>query len=244
LPPRGSRTRRAHRDRVIRLADAPAELAASFAHADRLKIEEVFPPTAIRRLSETEDTTEVVSLFLDKTEGITPQHLSVHFGYFSRIQEWALVLVPALFFVLGQAIGPVVGRSALRLVSGASARLHVGRWDRLPRTHESGVLLSREVLQRIVPGETTHEQVIRLCGPPVEQQERFPASDRRTLVYRGRRLVPKARRRLGWFSTVDYWEGEQHEVKIELDHDIVRDVNAQIRHYRLERPPGDGVETS
>jgi hypothetical protein len=119
----------AHRDRVIRLADAPAELAASFAHSDRLKIDEVFPPTAIRRLSETEDTTEVVSLFLDKTEGITPQHLAVQFGYFSRIQAWALVLVPTLFFVLGQAIGPALGRTALRLATRAGAHVYLGGWN-------------------------------------------------------------------------------------------------------------------
>ena len=74
----------ANRDRVVRLADAPAELVVSFAHSDRLKIDDVFPPTSLRRLSETEESTEVVSIFLDKTEGITPQHLSVQFGYFSK----------------------------------------------------------------------------------------------------------------------------------------------------------------
>lgn len=231
----------AHRDRVVRLADAPAELAASFAQADRLKIDQVFPPTAIRRLSETEDTTEVVSLFMDKTEGITPQHLSVQFGYFSRIQAWALVLVPTLFFILGQAIGPVLGRSALRVLSSAGTRVHLGPWKRVPRTQQSGVILPREVLERIVPGETTRDQVVRLCGPAVEQREQFPASERATLVYRGRLLVPKTGRRFGWFSTVDHWEAEEHEVHVELERDVVRDVNAQIRHYRVARQPSDGA---
>ena len=35
----------AHRDRVVHLADAPAELVVSFPHSDRLKIDQIFPPT-------------------------------------------------------------------------------------------------------------------------------------------------------------------------------------------------------
>jgi len=223
----------AHRDRVLRLADAPAEMVASFAHSDRLKIDQIVPPTAIRRLSETEESTEIVSLFLDKAEGITPQHLAVQFGYFSRAQAWALFLIPALFLVLGQAIGPVLGRTLVRLVNAASARLHLGGWRAPPRPRQSGVILSREVLERIVPGETTREEVVRRCGAVVEQYEQFPASDRRTLIYRGRRLVPKTNRRFGWVSTVLYWDAEEHEVKIELLRDVVRDVQAQIRYHRL-----------
>ncbi|HWO06185.1 MAG TPA: hypothetical protein VNQ54_15400, partial [Methylomirabilota bacterium] len=81
----------AHRDRVVRLADAPAELVVQFPQSDRLKIDDVYPPTAIRRLSETLETTEVVSLFLDRSDGITPQQLAVQFGYFSRTQTALLV---------------------------------------------------------------------------------------------------------------------------------------------------------
>ena len=60
-----------------------------------------------------------------------------------------------------------------------------------------------------------------------------PPPERRTLIYRGRRLVPKARHVFGWLSTVGHWEVERHEVRIELDHDVVQDVHAQIRYYRL-----------
>ena len=223
----------AHRDRVVRLADAPAEMVVNFAQSDRLKIDDVFPPTSVRRLSETEETTEVVSLFLDTTEGITPQHLAVHFGYFSKLQTWALVLVPALFFALGQALGPMLGRTAVRLVNAASARVRLGRWQQIPRPKQTGVILPREVLQKIVPGETTRDEVIRLCGADMEQFEHFPVAERRTLVYRGRRVVPKMRHVFAWVSTVERWEAEQHEVRIELERDLVRDVQAQIRYYRL-----------
>ncbi len=222
-----------HRDRVMRLGDAPAEIVVSFDHADRVKISDVSPPTVIRRLSETEETTELVSLFLDRTESITPQQLTVQFGYFSKVQTWGLVLIPALFFALGQAIGPVLGRTALRLVNAGSARVRLGRWNDRPRPRQTGVILSRDVLEKIHPGETTREQVIRLCGAEMEQLEQFPGADRRTLVYRGRQLVPKTRRVFGWVSTVEHWEAERHEVRIELERDIVRDVQAEIRYYRL-----------
>jgi hypothetical protein len=232
----------AHRDRVVRLADAPAELVASFAHSDRLKVDQVFPPTAIRRLSETEETTEIVSLFLDKTEGIAPQNLSVQFGYFSKVQTWALLLLPALVFALGQAVGPMLGRRAVRVVNAATARVHVAGWAWPTRTRERGVIIPRAVLGDIVPGRTTRAEVIRLCGSPVEQHEQFPASNHTTLIYRGRRLVPRTRRRLGWLATVDHWEAEHHEVRIELEGDVVRDIHEQVRHYRvLPDQPIDGA---
>src|SRR5262249_39229847 len=195
----------ANRDRVVHLADAPAELAVSFKQSDRVKVDDVFPPTTLRRLSETEETTEVVSLFLDKTEGITPQHLSMQFGYFSKVQAWALVLVPALFFALGQAVGPMLGRTAVRLLNTAGARVRLGRWHEIARPRQTGVILSRDVLRKIVPGETTGDQVIRLCGADVEQSEQFPVAERRTLIYRGRRISPIARRVFPWGSPVERW---------------------------------------
>jgi len=229
----------AHRDRVIRLADAPAELAVSFTHSDRLKIYEVFPPTAVRRTSDSEERTEVVSLFIDKTDGITPQHLALQFGYYSKLQGWALILIPAAFFALGQAIGPAVGRTAMRFGAAASARVHLSRRDRSPPPRETGVILSRDVLAKIAPGATTRDEVIKLCGTEAEQFEQFPASERRTLVYRGRRLVPKTRRVFGWLSTIDHWEAERHEVTITFTRDVVSDVQAQTRVSRVTTQDAD-----
>jgi hypothetical protein len=50
-----------HRDRVVRLADDPSQLVINFRDADHLKIYDVFPRTANRRLSETLDSTEEIS---------------------------------------------------------------------------------------------------------------------------------------------------------------------------------------
>jgi len=228
-----------NRDRIVRLADAPAELVVSFANSDRLKIDEVSPPTSIRRTSETEETTEVVSLFLDKTDGVVPQRLSVQFGYVSRVHAWALVLIPTLFFALGQAVGPLIGRLAGRVVNSVGARVHLGGWKGPARARVTGVILGRDILEKIMPGKTTREEVLARCGPAVEQQEQFPAADRQRLVYRGRRLVPKTDRRWGWLSTVGHWESETHEVTIDLVADVVQDVQAQVRYARLTAQPAD-----
>src|SRR5207247_3589463 len=65
------------------------------------------PNTARRELSETLENTDVVSAFLDPSAGLRPQTLAVQFGYFSGLQSWAPVLIPVLFFALGNLAGPV-----------------------------------------------------------------------------------------------------------------------------------------
>jgi hypothetical protein len=179
------------------------------------------------------ESTEVVSLFLGTGEGLVPQNLSVQFGYFSRLEGVALVAIPLLLLMLGPALGPLIGRLSLRVADVLAARIHVGGWSERPRVRQSGVILPREALAQMVPGRTTRAEVIRLCGPAVEEREEWTTPDRRTLVYRGRRLMPEARRLIGWFSAVRHWEAEEHEVRVELEHDLVRDVQAQVRRYRL-----------
>ena len=97
-------------------------------------------------------------------------------------------------------------------------------------------MLSRDIIARVMPGETTYEQVIALCGPRGEESEQIGAPDRRTLSYRGRRIVPNRRRTLGWLATVSHWDVEQHEVEIELERGVVRDVQARVRRSRLPHP--------
>ena len=222
-----------HRDRVVRLADAPAQLEVNFADADRLKVDQVYPLNTIRRLSETRESTQVISLFLDTSDGLAPQQLSVQFGYFSRLQALALVAIPTLFLALGYAVGPVLGRMATRLGQHVAARVHVGGWNAAPRQRDSGVLIPSEVLARIRPGETTFEEVLRLCGADAEIYERLGSPGRRTVVYRGRRVRPQTRRLFGWLSTVRYLEVERHEVTIEIEAETVRDVQADVRRSRI-----------
>jgi len=223
-----------HRDRAIRLADAPAELVVHFTNAGHLRIEQVYPPTSIRRLSETLESTEVVSLFMGSTDGITPQHMTVQFGYFSRLQGLMIVLIPLLLLAAGPALGPAIGRAMPGVLARVRARLHLGRSGASPRAR--GVVLAPETLDRIVPGKTSREDVLRLCGREIEEEERRDQPDRRVLLYRGWRAAPVTRRRMKWIATVEAWEIFVQEARIEIERDVVKDVQVLIRRSRGPEP--------
>ncbi len=227
------------RDRVVRLGEEPAQLLVNFAKADHLKIDEISPPSSRRQLSETLDNTEVVSLFLDRTESIRPQVLTVQFGYFTGWQSWAPVLIAVAFFVLGNFVGPVMMMIARRTGRAISARIHVGPPSGDPSRRARGVVLSSQTLNRIVPGTTTYEEVLRICGAGAEVHEQLGAPEQRTLIYRGRRVVPQRRRTFGWIATVSHWDIEHHEVEIALERDVVRDVQARVQRTRLSHPEPD-----
>jgi hypothetical protein len=225
-----------HRDRVLSLANDPSQLVMLFAEADRLKIDEIAPASATRRRHESLERTEVVSRFLETGEGIVPQTLTVQFGYFAGLQWWAPILIPALFFVLGNALRPAIAAAATRLGRVFAARIHVGRAS-APVQRQTGTVLSRDQVTRLVPGETTRAQVLAIAGGNPEEIEQLDAPDRRALIYRGRRVMPRRRRRFGWFSTVAAWEVEDHEVEITLEREIVQNVQARVRHS-VRRDPG------
>src|SRR5216684_1518808 len=201
----------AQRDRVVPLGEAPAELLINFADADHLKIEQVVPESSSRRLT-------------------------VHFGYFSRLQGLAVVLIPLVFFVLGNLAGPLLQRLAARLTRTLTARVQLGRPQTAPRGRQAGPVVSRDTLARLVPGETTYDEVIRLCGPDAEHHEQLGAPGRRTLVYRGRRLVPYRKRAFWLLSTLSHWDVEEHTTQIELEDDRVRQVQAHVRRSRSAAP--------
>lgn len=225
-----------HRDRVVHLSEDPAQLLVDFAESDRLKIDELFPQSAKRQISETLDNTETVTLYLDRTDGLTPQVLTVQFGYFSGLQSWAPILIPALFFVLGNVAAVLIRVVAERLSKRWVGRVEFGPRRETPRVRESGVVLDGATLGRITPDVTTYEDVLRVCGREVEESRSLATPDQRTLTYRGRRIVPHRRRVVGWLATVSHWDVEQHEVEIRLDHDTVRDVVARVRRSRLAQP--------
>ncbi len=226
----------ANRDRILRLSEHPSRLIINFDHADRLKIDEMVPNTARRELSETLDNTDVVSTFLDPSEGLRPQTLAVQFGYFKGLQSWAPVLIPVLFFALGNLAGPLIRTVAARVSRTLSARVEIGPSDPDKPGRESGVVIRRDALARIVPRETSYDEVVRICGTNYEQHEQLAAPDRRTLVYRGRHIVPHRQRRFGWLSTIDGWDAEHHELTIELERNVVSDVQERVRRTRVDEP--------
>ena len=225
----------AYRDRVVHLADDPSQLIVNFADADHLKIHEVYPGSSQRRSSETRRATEIVSAYLDPSEGIRPQVLSVQFGYFTGWKAWSPLLFATAFFVLGNVAGPLVTMLVKTVGARLQGRIQFGPGG-APAQRETGTIVSRDALASIAPGETTHAEVLRLCGPDPEERERLSAPGHRTLVYRGRRVVPHRQRRFGWLATVNRWDVEHHEVEIELEGDRVLDVQAQVNRTRLSQP--------
>lgn len=224
-----------NRDRVLRLTEDPSQLMMQFADTERLKIDEITPSGATRRRHESLERTEVVSRFLDTSAGIAPQTLTVQFGYFAGLQSWAPILIPVVFFVLGNVVRPLIEGPVKRIGRSFFSRIHIGRGTTQPE-RETGVVLSREQIARIVPGETTRAQVLEIAVGAPEEFEQLMSPNRRTLIFRGRRVVPRHSRRIGWVARVDAWDVEQHEVEIELERDVVRDVQARVRRTHLTDP--------
>jgi hypothetical protein len=226
-----------NRDRVLRLTDDPSELVVLFPAADRLKIDEISPGSATRNRHESLENTEVVARYLDASEGLVPQTLDVQFGYFTGVQSWSPLLIPVVFFILGNVVRPPLQAALTRIGRTFVARIHIGPAANTAPERESGVVLSRDDLARIVPGQTTREQVLQIAGGGPEEFEQLQAPDRRTLIYRGRRVVPRRSRRLPWVATIQGWDVEHHEVEIELERDVVRDVQARVRRTHQSDPP-------
>jgi hypothetical protein len=223
-----------HRDRVIPLAPDFSRLLINFAQSNHLKIDEVVPMTASRRASETRENTETFSIPLVAADGIVPQVLKVQFVYFQGRLPWRPILLSALLLGLGNVTGPIVGNLLRRLWRTLRDRVHVGRGEVTGRA--SGRVPSQEVLARIRPGETTHEEVLKLTGSDPEEEQRLPGGEIRAMIYRGERMVPHRGRRFGWFATVSHWEVEHHEVQIDFEQGRVRDIQARIRRTRLTQP--------
>jgi hypothetical protein len=219
------------REHVVHLADEVSQLTLSFQQAQSLQLDEIIPASAMHQQSEGPRSPETVSLVLNRADGLAPQLLQVRFGYFSGL--WAVL--PLVFTVglvgLGHVAGPLFTVLAKRARGFVAARLHVGR-SRGPMAQTTGIILSRDALDRILPGETTYQDVVRLCGPLGEHHESLTAPERRRLVYRGRRVVPHRQRTFGWVATVSHWDIEDHEVVVEFDGDKVRDVQADVRRVR------------
>jgi hypothetical protein len=223
-----------NRDRVIPLAPDFSMLVINFADAPHLKLDEIVPVSANRRMSETRERTETLQLPLQAADALTPQVLKAQFVYFTGRLPWRPIIISAIVLGLGNLTGPLIGGLLRRLARTLRARIQVGRGE--ARSRQSGVVPSREVLERIRPGVTTYDEVLRLCGDDPEEEQRLPTGGIRAIVYRGQRVVPRRRRSFGWFATVSHWDVEHQEVRIEFDQDRVSDIQAGVRRTRLAQP--------
>ena len=225
-----------NRDRVIPLAPDFSRLAVNFSQANHLKIDEMVPMTASRRMSETRENTETFSIPLLAADGIVPQVLKIQFVYFRGRLPWRPILLSALLLGLGNLTGPIVGTLLRRVARTVRERVHFGRGEVTGKA--TGRVPSTETLGRIRPGETTYQEVLKQVGSEPEEEQRLPTGEIRAVIYRGQRLVPHHGRRFGWFATVSHWDVEHHEVQIDFEQDRVRDIQARIRRTRAQPTTG------
>ncbi len=214
------------RDRVVPFARDFSLINANFADADRLRIEDISPPAATRRPSRVRAGTETVTLPLNAAEGNVAQALKVQFTYHSGRIAWRPILVSLLFLVLGNLMGAFMFTQEVTRFF--RRRLHLGRGDDRPEG-----ATRPEALERIVPGTTTREEVLALCGPADEEHESVAPGARRTLIYRDTRRVPQRRFTVGPIATVSHWVEERREVEIACDGERVSDVQTRVRRARL-----------
>ena len=216
-----------HRDHVAQLGRDYSLLRVSFDDAHHLRVDHLVPATAKRGGSETRAGVEVISVPLTGG-GIVPQALRVEYAYANNWQAWQPVLVSLLFVIIGNATGPLVTPVLRKVARSLAARFDVGTAS--PR--QSGVILAPDTLARLKTGETSYDDVMRLCGGDCEEHEQFARDSHRVLVYRGRRVVPQRRWRLWKLATVSRWDVEHHEVDIELQDGLVANVQARVRRAK------------
>ena len=160
--------------------------------------------------------------------------LSLLFGL-TRLQAWGPVLIPALFFALGNVVGGLLRGFAEQMYRRLSGWLQLGRQRASATGLDTGTVIPRDRLAAIVPGETTYEQVLHLCGPEVEEREDLALPRRKTLVYRGRRDVPHRRWGWSWLAAVSYWDVERHELEITMENGVVQNIQLRIGRARAAR---------
>ena len=127
----------------------------------------------------------------------------MQFGYFSGLQAWTPILIPLLFFILGN-------RRASARAGGHAPRQNVAsrvrsRAERRPPARDTGVVLSRETLALIVPGETTYEEVLHSAAPR-RRARAAPVAGSADARVPGSAAWCLWRRRLGWLATVGHWD--------------------------------------
>src|SRR5438552_3357609 len=217
-----------HRDRIVHLAPEYSRLFVNFPDADHLRIEQIEPASATRRGSRLRAGTEVVSLPLNTVDA-APQVLKVNYAYYRGVFSWRPVLISIGLLILGNLAG-------LWMISGEVRRFVRSRL-RVGREHaERERTLTPERLAEIKPGQSTYDDVARLCGLPDEEHRRVAAAERRTLVYREMHRRPERRLSVGWLTAVRHWDIERYEVEIELDGERVEDIVFHVRRSRANAP--------
>ena len=218
------------REHVVHLARDFSLMSVNFPDAEHLRIEDIAPANATRRVSRVRQGAETVSLLLTGGDGPVSQVLRIEFNYFSGLIAWRPILVSAALLALGNIMGTIM--------LGQSIRNMLRRWLWLgrggaPPARRQGFVAADDTLRSIEPGRSTRADVVALYGAPQEERRRL-AGRQHTLVYRGTLLTTHQRFGFGWLGTVSHRDVEHHEVVIEIDDDRVREVEWRVGRARAE----------
>jgi len=192
------------RDRLVHLARDYSLVIANFGDSDHLKIEEISPPTAVRRQSRVRAGGEVVALTLLPSQDVATQSLRVQYHYFGGRINWRPIVISALILLVTNFAG------VLMFSTDMSRRIRRRRRARrrfaAAAASPNGGVPSRDSLVNLIPAGTRYDEVVARFGRPDEEHERVTPPGRRTIIYRAADGT------------------EQHEVAIELHDDRVREV--------------------
>ncbi len=192
-----------HRDRIVHLARDYSLVIANFADSDHLKIEEISPPTAVRRQSRVRAGGEVVALTLLPSQDVATQSLRVQYHYFGGFINWRPIVISALILLVTNFAGVLM--FSLEINRRVRRRRRIRRRFAAAAVSVNGVP-SRDDLISQIPAGTRYDEVVARFGRPDEEHERVTPPGRRTVIYRAAN------------------GSEQNEVAIELQDDRVREV--------------------
>jgi hypothetical protein len=191
------------RDRIVHLARDYSLLIANFGDSDHLKIEEISPPTAVRRQSRVRAGGEVVALTLLPSQDVATQSLRVQYHYFTGRINWRPIVISAVILLVTNFAGVLM--FSMDVSRRIRRRRRARRRFAAAAAAVNGVP-SRDSLVTLIPAGTRYDEVVARFGRPDEEHERVTPPGRRTLLYRGGN------------------GGEHHGVAIELYDDRVREI--------------------
>ena len=192
------------RDRIVHLARDYSLVIANFGDSDHLKIEEISPPTAVRRQSRVRAGGEVVALTLLPSQDVATQSLRVQYHYFGGRINWRPIVISALILLVTNFAGVLM--FSLEVNRRLRRRRRARRRFAAAAASANGGAPSRDALISLIPAGTRYDEVVERFGRPDEEHERVTPPGRRTIIYRAANGA------------------EQSEVAIELQDDRVREV--------------------
>ena len=192
------------RDHIVHLARDYSLVIANFGDSDHLKIEEISPPTAVRRQSRVRAGGEVVALTLLPSQDVATQSLRVQYHYFGGRINWRPIVISALILLVTNFAGVLM--FSLEINRRVRRRRRARRRFVAAAASTDGGVPSRESLINLIPAGTRYDEVVARFGRPDEEHERVTPPGRRTIIYRAAN------------------GSEQNEVAIELQDDRVREV--------------------